>query len=94
MKKIVCLIACVATVLLLTTSVFATDNQSRGISISFFDKGDVNRDKRINKEDANWLLQYTAGWKVNIEIRNAEADLNADGKIDGLDALTLLQKIS
>ena len=88
MKKVICIALCLATVFLFSTTVFAD------ISISFFDKGDVNRDKKINKKDADLLLQYTAGWPLNITVRKSEADLNADGKIDGLDALQLLQEVA
>ena len=96
MKKIICIAMCLATVFILSTSVFAAYEirQNRDISISFFDKGDVNRDKKINQKDATLLLQYTAGWSLNATVRKAEADLNIDGKIDGLDALILLQKVA
>ena len=96
MKKIICLAVCLATVFLLSTSVFAAEEvkQSRDISISFFEKGDVNRDNKINQADADQLLRYTAGWSMNVTMRKSEADLNADGKIDGLDALQLLQKLA
>ncbi len=87
MKKIICIALCLATMFLFSTTVFAD------ISISFYDKGDVNRDKKINQKDAEQMLKYTAGWKMNVTMRTSEADLNADGKIDGLDALILLQKL-
>ncbi len=88
MKKVICIALCIATIFLFSATVFAD------ISISFYDKGDVNRDKKINQKDAQQMLKYTAGWNMNVTMRNSEADLNADGKIDGLDALALLQKIA
>ena len=87
MKKIICVALCLATMFLFSVTAFAD------ISISFYDKGDVNRDKKINKKDAQQILKYTAGWNMNVIMRKSEADLNADGKIDGLDALILLQKL-
>ena len=88
MKKVICIALCIATIFLFSATVFAD------ISISFYEKGDINRDKKINQKDAELLLKHTAGWDLNVTIRNGEADMNADGKIDGLDALALLQKIS
>lgn len=88
MKKIICLALCLVMIFLCSTSALAD------ISISFFDKGDVNRDKKINQKDANLLLQYTAGWNMNVTVRKSEADMNGDGTIDGLDALLLLQEIN
>lgn len=88
MKKAICIALCIATIFLFSTTVFAD------ISISFFDRGDVNRDKKINQKDADLLLKYTAGWSMNVTVRKSEADMNADGKIDGLDTLQLLQKIA
>ena len=88
MKKVICIVLCLATIFLFSTTVFAD------ISISFFDKGDVNRDKKINQKDADLLLQYAAGWSINATVRKSEADMNSDGKIDGLDALQLLQQIA
>ena len=96
MKKLICVLICVATVFLTGVTVFAGDvnKQSGDISISFFDPGDVNRDHKINKDDAKQLLQYTAGWSMNVNMRKSECDVNHDGKIDGLDALQLLQMIA
>ena len=87
MKKIICVALCLATIFLFSVTAFAA------ISISFYDKGDVNRDKKIDQKDAQQILKYTAGWNMNVTMRKSEADLNADGKIDGLDALILLQKL-
>lgn len=89
MKKLICVLLCLAMIFLMSTTVFAGD-----ISISFYEKGDVNYDKKVDQKDAEQLLQYTAGWKMNVSMRKSEADMNADGKIDGIDALQLLQKIA
>ena len=96
MKKAICVALCLATVFLCSTGVFAAQEvkQNRDINISFFEKGDVNRDRKINQQDAEQLLQYIAGWSTNVTTRKTEADVNADGKVDGLDALQLLQMIA
>ena len=96
MKKLICTVVCIATVFLTGATVFAggINKESGDITISFFEKGDVDRDKKIDKKDATLLLQYTAGWSMNVNIRKSEADMNADGTIDGLDALQLLQEIA
>ena len=51
--------------------------------------GDVNGNGTVDGNDATVLLQYAAGWDV--EIKDAAADVNADGTIDGHDATLLLQ---
>ena len=51
--------------------------------------GDVNGDGHIDGMDATLLLQYAAGWRV--EVNKTAADANGDGHIDGMDATLLLQ---
>lgn len=51
--------------------------------------GDANGDGVVNGTDATLLLQYAAGWSV--EIDKVAADANCDGKVDGNDATLLLQ---
>lgn len=96
MKKLICLLLCVATVFVFSTTVFAgaAVKSSGDISISFYEKGDVNRDKKIDKKDSEQLLKYAAGWNMNVTIRKSEADVNRDGAVDGLDALQLLQQVA
>ena len=89
MKKLICVALCLAMIFIMSTTVFAGD-----ISISFYEKGDVNRDKKVDQKDVDQLLRYTAGWKMNVTMPKPESDLNNDGKIDGIDALQLLQKIA
>ena len=51
--------------------------------------GDADGNGKIDGNDATILLQYAAGWDV--QINDAAADVNADGNIDGKDATLLLQ---
>ena len=51
--------------------------------------GDANGDGKVDGNDATLLLQYAAGW--NVEIHMVAADANGDGKVDGNDATLLLQ---
>ena len=51
--------------------------------------GDANGDGAVDGKDATLLLQYAAGWDV--EINTAAADVNADTYVDGKDATLLLQ---
>ena len=51
--------------------------------------GDANGDGEVNGMDATLLLQYAAGWDV--EVNEAAADVNGDGSVDGMDATLLLQ---
>lgn len=51
--------------------------------------GDANGDGFVNGTDATLLLQYAAGW--NVEINMVAADANCDGLVNGNDATLLLQ---
>ena len=51
--------------------------------------GDANGDGVVNGTDATLLLQYAAGW--NVEIDRVAADANCDGTVNGNDATLLLQ---
>lgn len=51
--------------------------------------GDVNRDRNVDNLDATLVLQYAAGWDVELDL--AAADVNGDGNIDNLDATLILQ---
>ena len=51
--------------------------------------GDANADGAVDGKDATLLLQYAAGWDV--EIAAIAANVNNDNAIDGKDATLLLQ---
>ena len=51
--------------------------------------GDASADGAVDGKDATLLLQYAAGWDVDIP--TVAADVNNDGAVDGKDATLLLQ---
>ena len=51
--------------------------------------GDANANGVVDGNDATLLLQYAAGWDVDITA--IAADVNNDGTVDGKDATLLLQ---
>lgn len=57
--------------------------------VTVFAVGDANGDKEVNGNDATLLLQYAAGW--NVDINEIAADANGDGEVNGNDATLLLQ---
>ena len=54
--------------------------------------GDLNGDGKINLKDSMLLLQYLAGWEV--ELNEANADVNGDGKVNLKDSMLLLQYLA
>lgn len=54
--------------------------------------GDPNGDGKVNGKDATRLMQYLAGWDV--EIDQSAADVNGDGKVNGKDATRLMQYLA
>jgi hypothetical protein len=55
-----------------------------------FLKGDVNADGYVNSEDAQWILQFSAG-KIPQVPYPENGDFNHDGVIDSVDAALILQ---
>ena len=53
--------------------------------------GDVNRDENVDQKDAALLMQYLAGWDV--QICNG-ADVNRDGEVNAKDVNELMKKLS
>ncbi len=51
--------------------------------------GDANGDGAVNAADGLLLLQYVAGWPVNVNLTNADVD--GSGSVDLSDALLLLR---
>lgn len=51
--------------------------------------GDVNEDGTVDERDALLVMQYDAGWKVNLN--GWQGDVNADGKTDLADAVLIFQ---
>ncbi len=54
--------------------------------------GDANGDGKVNGKDATRLMQYLAGWDV--EIDQSAADVNGDSKVNGKDATRLMQYLA
>ena len=54
--------------------------------------GDINDDGTVNGKDSMLLLQYLAGW--DIELSPDSADINGDGAINGKDSMLLLQYLA
>ena len=57
--------------------------------VKVFAVGDASGDGLVDGRDATLLLQYAAGW--NVEVTDRAADANGDGTVDGRDATLLLQ---
>lgn len=54
--------------------------------------GDANYDGRVSVRDASRILQYVAGW--NVEIDEVAADVVNDGVVNNLDAARILQYLA
>jgi len=54
--------------------------------------GDINGDGKVNNRDAARLLQYLAGWDV--EVVEEALDANGDGKVNNRDAARILQYLA
>lgn len=79
MKKAISILMAIVLVMVSTVFVIAGNNQ----------KGDANKDGKINSADALLILQYVVGQKSSID--KDLADVNSDGKINSNDALQVLQ---
>lgn len=77
MKKIISLLIAVVFVMTSGIVAFATD------------KGDVNKDGKINSADALEILKYAVGTRTSID--KSIADVNGDNKVNSADALKVLQ---
>lgn len=64
-------------------------SKSTSFQVTVFAPGDANGDGKVDGKDATLLLQYAAGW--NVQIKSRPADASGDGKVDGKDATLLLQ---
>ena len=62
------------------------------LEIALVLKGDVNGDGKLSNRDATRLLQYLAGWSVEVQERTL--DINSDGKSSNRDATRLLQYLA
>ena len=71
---------------------FALASLSGGVEIIEYLKGDVNGDGIVNNRDATRLMQYLAGWDV--EVVEAALDVNGDGVINNRDATRLMQYLA
>jgi len=94
MKKLICILLCVITLACCCFAAMASGviEEDTDITIHIYPPGDVNGDRWRWKDDAELLLKYVAGW--NVSIKKDPADVTGDGKVDGLDAMLLLQFFS
>lgn len=94
MKKLICILLCVITLACCCFAAMASGvtEEDTDITIPIYKPGDANGDGKVNRADADLLLQYAAGW--NVSVKKAPADVTGDGKIDGQDATLLLQYLS
>ncbi len=56
------------------------------------EKGDVNIDKKVNSNDALYILEFSVGKRALSDVQKTAGDMNADGKVDSQDALAVLKK--
>ena len=61
-------------------------------TVADFIPGDINGDGKVTSLDAARLMQYLAGWDVNVVA--AALDVNGDGKVTTLDAARLMQYLA
>ena len=54
--------------------------------------GDINWDEKVNAKDVSRLMQYHAGWQV--EVNQSALDTNGDGKLNSKDISRLMQHIA
>jgi len=61
-------------------------------AIGAYMPGDINGDGIVNNRDAARLLQYLAGWDV--EVVEEALDANGDGNVNNRDAARILQYLA
>lgn len=71
---------------------FSVECRDNSVEIVNYIPGDVNGDERVNNRDAARLMQYLAGWDV--EVVDLALDINGDGKINNRDAARLMQSLA
>ena len=71
------------------TITVSLNGKTATFQVTVFAVGDVNGDKAVDGKDATLLLQYAAGWTV--DIKALAANVNGDEDVDGKDATLLLQ---
>ena len=65
------------------------DIQNGTVTIIDYVPGDINGDGELNNKDVSRLMQYFAGWDV--EVNEATLDVNGDGLLNNKDASRLMQ---
>lgn len=60
-------------------------------STSTVARGDVNVDKKVNSNDALFILEFAVGKRVFSDVQLKAGDMNSDGKVDSQDALAVLK---
>lgn len=62
---------------------------SSGISEEDYLPGDVNHDGKVNTKDATLIIQYYAGWDIELDL--TASDVTGDGKVNTKDATLINQ---
>lgn len=62
------------------------------VTIVDYVPGDINGDGELNNKDVTRLMQYFAGWDV--EVNEAALDVNGDGSLNNKDASRLMQYLA
>ena len=71
---------------------YSTGNaSSTAPSTSTVARGDVNVDKKVNSNDALFILEFAVGKRVFSDVQLKAGDMNSDGKVDSQDALAVLK---
>jgi len=71
---------------------FLPGTENGGIEIIEYTPGDANGDGKVNNRDAARILQYLAGWDVEVNLK--AMDVNGDGKVNNRDAARILQYLA
>lgn len=71
------------------TITIAFEGKQAYFDVTVLALGDANADGEVDGKDATLVLQYAAGWDVDIS--TIAADVNNDTVVDGKDATMLLQ---
>ena len=66
--------------------------ENGAVTVSSKLPGDTNGDGKLNNKDAIRLMQYLAGWDV--EIVEGTQDINGDGKLNNKDVIRLMQYLA
>lgn len=78
--------------IVMAPTVHAANKKQIGERISIYGiLGDVNRDGKINSQDSEMILAYSAGTRKLTILQKKRADANQDGQINSQDAMLILR---